>query len=442
LDYNGQLQWQQSYGGSAYDKAQSIIQISDGNYVVAGYSSSVDDDVTGNNGGEDYWILKLDTTGAIIWQKSFGGSGDDEAYSVVETSDSGFVVAGWTTSNDSDVTGNHGFSDSWIIKINAAGILQWQTALGGTENDAGLSVKQTTNHGFIIAGSSSSDNGNVTVNHGQYDYWIVKLDSMGTLQWQKSSGGQSYDVAQAVVQTNDSGYLVAGWTASTNGNVMGNHGGTDFWLLKMNAAGQVSWKKTFGGTGDDFAYALNKSVNGYIVAGYTNSNDQDVTGNHGAEDYWVIEIDSAGNLLWQKCLGGSSYDYAFAAIQTNDQGYMIAGTAHSNNFDVSGSYGGDDYWVVKLDAIVGIKENENEKLFNLYPNPTDDYIYINYSSDIPASIENFEITVTDLEGRIILTFNSSKNTPVCINLRPYTNGIYLVNIKAATLNIIRKIVKM
>ena len=143
----------------------------------------------------------------------------------------------------------------------------------------------------------------MTGNHGSHDYWVVKLDAAGNILWQKALGGTGTDVAQAITASADGGYVVAGYTGSTNGDVTGNHGSSDYWVVKLDAAGNILWQKALGGTGIDQAYAITASADGGYVVGYTQSNDGDVTGNHGGNDYWVVKLDAAGNILWQKAPG-------------------------------------------------------------------------------------------------------------------------------------------
>ncbi|MDR2352832.1 MAG: T9SS C-terminal target domain-containing protein [Deltaproteobacteria bacterium] len=349
LDSQRTLQWQKSLGGSEYDGASSIQQTSDGGYIIAGESSSNDGDVTGNHGKYDYWIVKLDSLGTLQWQKIFGGRLSEYASSIQRTSDGGYIIAGYSDSNDGDVTGNHGKDDYWIVKLDSLGNLQWQKSLGGSKFDYAYSSQQTSDGGFIIAGESGSNDGDVTGNHGETDYWIVKLDSLGTLQWQKSLGGSGHDMAYSIQQISDGGYIIAGISDSNDGDVTGNHGSYDYWIVKLDSLGSLQWQKSFGGSGWDHVSSIQQtSDGGYIIAGHSRSNDSDVTGNHGKDDYWIVKLDSLGTLQWQKSCGGSEYDYARSIQQTSDGGYIIAGYSESNDGDVTVNHGKKDYWIIKL----------------------------------------------------------------------------------------------
>jgi len=345
------IMWEKMLGGSGDDEAYSVAPTEDGGFIIAGYSYSNDGDVTGNHGGSDYWVVKLDSNRHLLWQKSYGGSGDDYANSVAPTEDGGFIIAGYSYSNDGDVTGNHGDADYWLVKLDASGDLIWQKSYGGSGDDYANSVAPTEDGGFIIAGYSESNDGDVSGNHGSSDYWLVKLDAIGEPIWQKSYGGSGDDYANSVAQTTDGGYIVAGTSNSIDGDVSGNHGDADYWLVKLDASGDLIWQKSYGGSGDDYANAVAQTMDGgYIVAGYSWSSDGDVSGNHGGYDYWVVKLGADGNLVWQKSLGGSYDDYAESVAPTSDGGYIVAGTSNSIDGDVSGNHGSSDYWLVKLDA--------------------------------------------------------------------------------------------
>jgi hypothetical protein len=349
LDSAGNMQWQKCLGGTSDDYAYSIQQTTDGGYIVAGYTASNNGDVSGNHGLYDYWVVKLDPAGTLQWQKCLGGTNDDQAYSIQQTADGGYMVAGVTASNNGDVSGNHGNYDAWVVKLDPAGNMQWQKCLGGTVAEYAYSIQQTADGGYIVAGFTESNDGDVSGNHGLYDYWVVKLDPAGTLQWQKCLGGTDYDQAYSIKQTADGGYIVAGITYSNNVDVSGNHGINDVWVVKLDTSGNIQWQKCLGGTVAEYAFSIQQTADGgYMVAGNTSSNNGDVSGNHGLNDAWVVKLDTSGNIQWQKCRGGTNYDQAQSIQQTADGGYIVAGYTQSNNGDVSGNHGLYDFWVVKL----------------------------------------------------------------------------------------------
>ncbi|TAL67075.1 MAG: T9SS type A sorting domain-containing protein [Bacteroidetes bacterium] len=376
--------WQKCLGGSNGDNATSIQKTSDGGYIVGGYTTSNNGDVSGNHGNTDIWVVKLNSNRVIQWQKCLGGSGNEYVESdksILETSDGGYILAGRTYSNNGDVSGNHGGQDYWIVKLNSSGVIQWQKCLGGTGNEELYSIQINSDNGYIVAGLAFSNDGDVSGNHGLADYWVVKLNSSGVILWQKSLGGTGSDQGNYINNTSDGGFIVAGQTASNDGDVSGKHGGYDYWIVKLNSSGNILWQKCLGGNNEEwYPSVLESSDGGFIITGYTTSNDGDVSGNHGQNDYWVVKLNSSGSIQWQKCLGGSYDDYAESIIQTSDEGYIIVGYTYSNDGDVSGNHGGGKYdaWVVKInnsdviqwqkclggsdyDGIYSIKETINDE---------------------------------------------------------------------------------
>ncbi len=348
VDRDGNIQWQKTLGGSGCDKAYSIQKTTDEGYIIVGAAGSSDGDVLEYYGWSDWWVVKIDKYGNIQWRKALGGSKKDCAYSVRQTSDGGYIVVGSTQSSDGDVCGNHGYDDYWVVKLDANGNIQWKKAFGGFDSDIAYSVQQTHDNGYIVAGAAFSNDGNVSGNHGYYDFWIVKLNSNGDLEWQKCFGGSEWDIAQSIQQTSDGGYIVTGYTRSNDGDVSSNYGSYDCWVVRLDEDGNIQWEKTFGGSKDDYAYNIQPTDDGYIIVGCTYSDDQGIPQNNGLCDLWIIKIDKSGNMLWQKTFGGSGEDCAYDVYQSIDGSYIIVGYTHSNDGDVSGNHGYCDFWIVKL----------------------------------------------------------------------------------------------
>ena len=357
LDEEGTKLWQKTIGGSMYEGAYFITTTLDGSYIMAGFSDSNDGDVSGNHGIGDAWVVKLDKEGNIIWQKSLGGSGPDAAHCVAATRDSGYIIACETGSFDGDVSGNHDIQfsseigDAWVVKLDKDGNILWQKALGGSDYDVSYSIAESFDGGYLAAGSTRSADGDVSGYHGIEDGWVVKLDKDGNKLWQKTLGGANADGIKSIIVTPDGGYMTAGVTKSNDGDVSGNHGEGDAWMVKLDKDGNILWQKALGGSEWETAYSTASTPDGgYVIAANTRSNDGDVSGFHGGEyfDAWVVKLDKEGNKLWQKALGGSAEDDAMSVITTVNGGYVIAGSTNSNDGDISESHGGMNAWVFTL----------------------------------------------------------------------------------------------
>lgn len=344
------IAWQKCYGGFDMDVASAVEITADGGYILIGSTLSSDGNVTVNNGNYDIWVVKVDDIGALEWQKTYGGTDMDMGASIKPTDDGGYIIIGTTQSVDTNMPANHGMKDIWVVKLDDTGAVQWQQCFGGTDDDEAAAIQPTNDGGYVFAGKTFSNNGNVSGNHGAGDIWLVKLDNAGALQWQKCIGGTAAEKA-ADIQLTSTGYLIAGSTFSNNGDVWGNHGDFDYWVVATDVNGAILWQRTFGGTGTDEATGIFvTSDEGCIVAGYAYSNDGQVSGNHGLHDYWVVKLDKDGNPGWMRSFGGSQTDLGNAVIQTADGEYVVVGTTYSNNGDVAGQKGVYDYWVIKLTA--------------------------------------------------------------------------------------------
>jgi hypothetical protein len=361
LDAEGFIKWQNTIGGVGSDDLHSIVPTSDGGYVCGGTSNSgISGDKTENSqGNDDYWVVKLDSLGNIQWQNTIGGSGIDELHTISQTSDGGYICGGHSISNISgDKTENsQGFLDYWIIKLDSTGNIQWQNTIGGWEDDHLYSLVQTSDGGFICGGNSYSNNsGDKTENsNGLNDYWVVKLDSLGNIQWQNTIGGDLAEYISSVAQTGEGGYICGGHSGS---NISGdktesNYGMHDYWVVKLDDTGTIQWQKTIGGSDNEYFESLDWTADGgYICGGFSIS---DISGNKtenniGNYDYWVVKLDSVGNIQWQNAIGGNGIDFLYSISQSLDGDYICGGYSASNysGDKTENSQGGTDYWVVKL----------------------------------------------------------------------------------------------
>lgn len=354
LAHDGTIDWQRPCGGSQIEEAYAIRPTADGGYVVVGFSTSADGDVTNNQGGQDVLVLKLSGAGALEWQKSLGGSGNDVAYAALQTAEGDYLIAAKTASSDGDVTGNHGASDSWVVKLDASGSILWQKCLGGSSNDVPYAIEQTDDGSIILTGSTISTDGDVVGAHGMDDMWVVKLDAEGTLLWQKCLGGSSQDRGYSIALTSDGGCVIGGSSSSADGDVTGVHAppNADMWIVKLDGAGTIVWQKALGGSLAEEARAVQQLADGgYIVGGFASSADGDIIGHIGSVDMWVLRLDADGNLGWQNSFGASSNnDWCRSLAIAEDGGFVLAGHTQSNNGQVIGNHGSgtNDYWVVKM----------------------------------------------------------------------------------------------
>ena len=351
------IAWEKSFGGSEIDVANAVELTEDGGYVIVGTSYSDDGDVGDNNDadgylGGDIWAIKLNSSGNLIWETNLGGSIDERGNSIQQTSDGGFIIVGATYSSDQDISGDSSFADFWIVKLDGSGNLSWETNYGGGSNEEATSVQQTLDGGYIVAGFTGSSDGDVGGSNGGLDYWVMKLDAMGALVWETNLGGSGFDIARSIEQTSDGGYIVAGYSESSDGDVGDNYGEEDYWIVKLDPSGNLVWETNLGGSLEDEAYDIHQTTDqGYIVAGYSESSDFDVSENNGNKDFWLVKLGTSGEIVWETNLGGSESDAAKSIQQTSDQGYIIAGNSASDDFDASNTLGVQDYWVVKVDAM-------------------------------------------------------------------------------------------
>ncbi len=351
---NKALAWINTFGGTNNDFSYAAVQTADSNFVFAGASRSTDGDVPGNRIGYDAWMSKIDKAGSKIWSKTFGENNDDFANSVITTSDGGFMLAGYTFIGNTNNT-------AWIIKTDGNGNQQWRKDFTENVDAKAQFLLATADGNFLLVGHSFT-------NTTKYDGWIIKLDGAGNRLWTKNYGGSQDDYASSVVRANDGGYVVSGYTRSADGDISRSNGAIDGWAIKIDESGNRLWSKNFGGTKDDYVRTIVRtSDNGYMLAGHTNSTDGDITGSKGSIDEWLIKIDGAGNKQWSKNFGGANDDYANGLVATRDGGYMLSGYTNSTNADVTRNAGDFGGWLIKIDGA------GNKLAVSTYGNTFDDF---------------------------------------------------------------------
>ncbi len=357
----GELDWVKSFGGSGEETARAIIGTADGGYAIFGFSNSVDGDLSEKTlPVNDYWLLKLDAGGELQWSKTYGGSKDDRGQSLVQTRDGGYAITGYAKSSDGDGSNNEGFHDNWILKLDATGTIEWERSYGFSGHDHSYDILQTDDGGFFFIGflditaaraDGYTEKGNTLTRHGVGEFWGTKIDAMGNVEWRKYFGGTNNDRAHAVVQADDGGFVMAGFSESDDFDISNTKGSYDFWVLKISASGNLVWERSYGGSGIEISHDIAKAGdNTYVVTGNTFSTDTDVSKNHGESDIWLIKIDDNGNLIWERTFGGTEFDAGQGVRLSSDGGFLISGNSKSTDGDASVNAGENDLWLVKTDA--------------------------------------------------------------------------------------------
>ena len=355
-NFNGEQEWQKVYGGSSDDRGYDIILSNDNNMLIFGSSKSTDGDVSSNAGSNDFWIAKISNSGAIIWEKSFGYSGSDKGYSIIQTNDNGYLLSGVIDVTASNGEGNnrisslrHAGGDYWAVKLDATGALEWSRYFGGNFTDTSYAACQTQGGDYIIIGSSDSNDIDISNNKGTYDFWIIKISSEGNLIWEKSYGGSEIDEALDITPTTDGNFIVCGNTRSNNIDVTLNNGAADIWILKITPNGEILWEKTYGGNSFEAAKSIYQTTdNGFIIAGNSRSDNNDLTKNNGQNDGWIFKINQDGILEWQTSIGGSNIDLLMDSVELIDGTIIAVGNTSSSDLDILENKGFTDLLLIRL----------------------------------------------------------------------------------------------
>ena len=360
----GNIIWQKTYGGSAGEIAANIIQTSDGGFIFIGSTSSKDGDVSGNHGSgaagtEDIWVVKLDASGNMLWQKCYGGTSLENGADILETA-GGFMIAGNVRSTDGDAVGLHGIhEDVWIMHTGPTGNIIWQRCYGGTEQEVIFpggyrSIKQTLDGNFIVAATTSSRDGDVSdLNHpaGFQDAWILKITPTGSIMWDKCIGGNYGDLINHVIPNTDGSFFLTGHTYSDDLPRTFNHdnGYSDGIAILLDASGNTQWLTVFGGAlSDRINDAVKTPDGGYLLTGSTESADGNVCQKHLLNDMWLVKLDAAGNLQWNRTFGGSKADYGKRLLLTASNECYVFSAAASADGDIANNKGGNDMWLTKF----------------------------------------------------------------------------------------------
>jgi hypothetical protein len=496
---NPTLVWAKTYGGSKQDYAQSVVVTKDNKYLIVGSTFSFDGNIDSIRGlSADVWLLKLDDNGSILWKKSYGGSSGETMFAIKQTIDNGFIMVGATGSSDGDVTTlNKGLSDCWVIKIDSLGTIQWQKTVGGSKSESLCSVFQMQNGDYIMGGYSNSNDQDFSENSGLYDMWVLKLNSQGNLIWKKRLGGSQDDFLSQITNIDDKTFMIAARTDSRDGDMTGSLGdfsvkmdssgkiiwkksfgyynegaglkefhaigmsqknivsvGTkivtraalpphlsyswDFLITKSDTAGNHLWSKYFGGTETERATSVLALSNGdLLISGYAQSDDVDVTDSHGDIDFWVVRMDSSGNLKNANCYGGSQEDKVSASAIDRQGNLILVGYSTSSNGQFTQNRGSYDFAVVKLKYnLTSTKDSDIEEDILVYPNPVDDELILK----VPPNL-NPVFRLYDVAGK--LAYQSKTDEIVStIDMHNLPKGFYILTYNLNGIHHTKKICKM
>ena len=384
IKYNNlnKIEWETKFDDTPSRIINDIYQTKDDGYVLCGNTFLRTDRLP----QADCWFAKLSKDGKIEWEVTYGGNDwFEEANGIVESEDGGYITLG-TVSEGKDVIGNHGELDLWLLKLDQYGNIVWQKCLGGSNYDYGEDIKASTDGGYIILGETHSLDGDIKTRHinniqNAGDVWVIKVDKEGNIIWEKTYGGSFHEVANSIEQTNDGGYIFAAETDSNNdGDVVGYHRDNglnkdieiqenDGWVVKLDDKGLIEWSKTLGGSNaiyDDRLTDIIQTIDGgYIAVGEITSRDGDVTnrrGNGVDSDVWLVKLDSRGNLLWNKCMGGTGFEEGYDIYQNDDGYYKVVAETSSKDMDVKGLHGSGDIWLLEIAPDTSDKEAAASRL--------------------------------------------------------------------------------
>lgn len=352
------------FGGSANDVPYALSVLPDGGTIIGGESSSTNGThASPAYGAKDFWLLRLNASGGVAWERSFGGVGDDRLYALALARSNRVILAGSSSSPPSGnkVSLNYGVEDFWVILVDANGQAIWERSFGGAGKDFATCVAETEDGGFVVGGYSASPAGGnkIAPLRGAGDFWLVRLDANGNKLWDQSYGGAGEDCAYSLLVVPGGSMVLAGYSdSSPGGNKRSpNYGYYDVWVVGLDAGGDIMWDKDFGGDSDEgyFNVSVARTAEGSLYVGaesYSGATGNKTSPGFGLEDYWILKLDSVGNKFWETNCGGFDSDYLASLVATPDGGCVAAGGSNSRvsgNKTVAGQ-GSTDFWLVKLDA--------------------------------------------------------------------------------------------
>lgn len=491
--------WQSSIGGSNAEVAADVIALESGNLLVCGSTLSADGNVPENNGSHDVWLTEFNTSGSIEWSQVFGGTSSDIPSAIIQTADGGFLILSTTGSNDGDVAGMHGETDVWLLKMDADRVVEWQHCYGGSMVEMAADVIENE-IGYIFSATSYSIDGDIEENHGTLgDYWIVQVDHEGNILWENTYGGTGQEWAHAMVLTQDGQLVVAGESASSDGDITmhksaldgwvikiamddgdllwetsvgkfkddhiaditedikgnlifvgrtqsafnGYHGYVDLWVGMLRPNGYEKKVKVFGGTHPDYGFSIEAlSTGGFLICGYTSSKNGDVSVKIGTNDVWLLQLDEQANLVWEKTYGGTQLDFGVGAITTSD-GIVFCATSYSMDVDCTSNQGMSDIWLVRLEEESLIKNSgiQNPAEIFVFPIPASSSFSI--ALPIAEAGQHCQVIIYDRQGRLCrhLFLTADAGGRVHVDITPGLEaGNYFLLVKSGSGEFVHQIV--
>ena len=485
------IDWQHNYGGSLQDRGYSIAPTSDGGYIVLGETRSSDGMVVGFHGGVAYdlWVLKLDGSGAIEWQRCLGSSEAETPGSITSTLDGGYILVGGAGTVSGDVSESLGNGDIWLVRLTAEGDILWDRAFGGTDFDYGVEVTALADGTFMVLGTVFSMDLDASDNHGASDLWLGRVDANGTLLQSRCYGGSGIDTGRTMRSYPDGAVIFGGVTNSTNGDVFGNSsayrkawvvyvandwdirwertlggggggdqayglfraqgdtvfvaigadsqdgdvtdpwGDVDYWIVKLGPDGTILRQRSFGGTGQDLPTTIipGSWPRTMYVSGRSSSNDGMVSAPIGATDCWLLHLNTELDLLWEKSIGGNQGDGGNALCLGPDGSLVIGGYSLSSAGDLTGNFGLSDVWVVKLDPEnVGIGYEAQQEQFRIFPNPATNMLNIQWDVEVRS------LTAHDTQGKLVASVDHLPTglRQHQLNVENWADGLYTVQLNS------------
>jgi hypothetical protein len=458
---NGTLQWQERYGGDGGDVLNAVVKVNDG-YLLAGFSDSgISGDKTEDSRGyADYWVMKTDFNGVRQWDRRYGGSLDDWLNTACATADGGFLLGGMSNSpagfDKTDSAWTPFTFDYWVVKIDAFGTKLWDKRYGGTDVDQMNAVVQTSDDGFLLCGFSNSDSsGNKTQNsRGGYDYWIVRTDSIGNILWDKRYGGTYDDELFSLTAAGGGNFALAGWSYSDmSGDKSENsNGSSDYWIIRIDANGNIIWDRDFGGnnTEDDLGNIIRTIDGGFLVptTSYSNISGDKSEDNMGIEQSWLIKVDANGTKEWDKTVFTTGHDEGTFLVPAGENCYAMAnrnsaqagGYKTEPNWDTTAlpltSY---DYWIIELcdTTLSSSVEEESNLSFSIYPNPAGDYLKVQFNEQTSS---NSILEIKNVLGETIVSTKPAGHS-FSIPVSSLANGIFFLTLSNGNNIYTKKFVK-